>query len=295
MKNAFADCHPLVSFVYFALVLFFSMFLMHPAFLAVSLGGAVTYSVCLRGKAAVRFFLKYTLPLFLITALLNPAFNHEGVTVLSYLWDGNPLTLESIAYGAAAAVMLVSVLGWFSCYNEIMTSDKFVYLFGRVVPSLSLVLSMTLRFVPRFKAQLKAIASAQRCLGYGAGGRNILSRARHGLRLLGVLAGWALESSVETADSMKSRGYGLPGRTAFSIYRLDRRDLRFLLFFAVCGLYLFLGGLLGGMRFQYFPSLNGANSLYSVSLLAVYLSLCLSPVIFSRKETKKWKAIRSGT
>ena len=35
----------------------------------------------------------------------NPAFDHEGATLLAYLPSGNPLTLESIAYGVAAAVM----------------------------------------------------------------------------------------------------------------------------------------------------------------------------------------------
>jgi energy-coupling factor transport system permease protein len=46
--------------------------------------------------------------------------------------------------------MLAAVISWFSCYNAVMTSDKFVYLFGRVIPALSLILSMTLRFVPKF-------------------------------------------------------------------------------------------------------------------------------------------------
>jgi energy-coupling factor transport system permease protein len=46
----------------------------------------------------------------------------------------NPLTLESIFYGLAAAVMLAAVVLWFGCYNEVMTSDKFIYLFGRVIP-----------------------------------------------------------------------------------------------------------------------------------------------------------------
>ena len=51
--------------------------------------------------------------------------------------------------------MLASVVLWFSSYNEVMTSDKFVYLFGRVIPALSLVLSMSLRFIPKFKAQMQ--------------------------------------------------------------------------------------------------------------------------------------------
>ena len=98
-------------------------------------------------------------------ALVNPAFNHEGATILTYLPSGNPLTLESMLYGVAAAVMLASVVLWFSSYNEVMTSDKFVYLFGRVIPALSLVLSMALRFIPKFKAQMQTVSEAQACIG----------------------------------------------------------------------------------------------------------------------------------
>ena len=105
------------------------------------------------------------LPMALMAALINPAFNHEGATLLAYLPSGNPLTLESIAYGFAAAAMLAAVVLWFSCYTAVMTSDKFVYLFGRVIPALSLVLSMTLRFVPKFKAQIQVVSEAQRCVG----------------------------------------------------------------------------------------------------------------------------------
>ena len=67
------------------------------------------------------------LPVFLISAAVNPLFNHQGITLILYLKNGNPLTLESILYGLAAGVMLVSVLNWFSCYQVVMTSDKFIY------------------------------------------------------------------------------------------------------------------------------------------------------------------------
>ena len=72
-----------------------------------------------------------------------------------YLKNGNPLTLESILYGLAAGIMLVSVLNWFSCYQVVMTSDKFIYLFGKVIPAMSLIFSMVLRFVPKFKNGIK--------------------------------------------------------------------------------------------------------------------------------------------
>ena len=47
------------------------------------------------------------------------------------------------------------------------------------------------------------------------------------MRALSVTVTWALENAVVTADSMKSRGYGLPGRTAFARQRFDGRDRRF--------------------------------------------------------------------
>ena len=144
-KDAFSGYHPTINFLYYALVLLFSMCLMHPVYLAISLTGALAYDIYLKGRKAVRFAVMGLLPMAALAALVNPAFNHEGATILTYLPSGNPLTLESMFYGVAAAVMLASVVLWFSSYNEVMTSDKFVYLFGRVIPALSLVLSMALR------------------------------------------------------------------------------------------------------------------------------------------------------
>ncbi len=295
MRDSFSTYHPAVNFLYFTLVLLFSMFFMHPVCLGLSLLCAFSYSVYLRGGKALRFNLKYMLPMLIVAALINPAFNHEGGTILTYLRDGNPLTLESIAYGIAAAVMLITVICWFSCYNAVMTSDKFVYLFGRVIPAMSLILSMTLRFVPRFKAQLKVVSQAQKCVGRDISNGSLLQRVRHGVRILSVMVTWALENAIETADSMKSRGYGLSGRTAFSIYSFDSRDKKMLLFLLVFGGYIIAGSVQGGLYYRYFPTMKGVGAeLYPVSLYLCYLALCISPVIINTKEEWKWKAIRSG-
>lgn len=292
--NEFKTYHPIVNFVYFVFVIGFSMFFMHPVCLAVSLVSAFAYSVILKGKKAVRTNLIYMLPVVLAAALINPAFNHEGVTILEYLPGDNPLTLESIAYGIGAAVMIISVICWFSCYNEIMTSDKFIYLFGRIIPSLSLVLSMTLRFVPKFSAQLKTVINAQRCIGRDMSNGSIIQRAKHGISVMSIMVTWALENAVETADSMKSRGYGLPGRSAFSIFTFDKRDRRALFLIMALGIYTFAGNLTGGMYFRYFPSLKGNGfSIFSMSVFTAYFVLCIFPVVIEISEVRKWKAIKS--
>ncbi|HIU49034.1 MAG TPA: energy-coupling factor transporter transmembrane protein EcfT [Candidatus Avimonoglobus intestinipullorum] len=290
---AFSRYHPAVNFLYFALVLVCSMFFMHPVCLAISLVCSFAYSVKLNGKRALKFNLAYLLPLLLVSALINPAFNHEGVTILAYLPSGNPLTLESIAYGIAAACMIVSVICWFSCYNAVMTSDKFIYLFGRIIPALSLIFSMVLRFVPRFKAQVRVVSDAQKCIGRDVSNGGIIQRAKHGLTILSIMVTWALENAIETADSMKSRGYGRPGRTAFSIYTFDARDGKALLAIGAAGLYTIAGAVLGGMEFRFFPSMKGIGlTPYSASVFIVYLVLCTIPLFIEFWEDRTWKAIR---
>ena len=292
--SEFKTYHPIVNFTYFVLVIGFSCFFMHPACLCISLVCGFTYSVMLKGKKAIKNNLIYMLPMLVIMALINPAFNHEGATVLMYLPSGNPLTYESVIYGLCASVMIVSVICHFGCYNEVMTSDKFIYLFGRIIPAMSLIISMTLRFVPRFKAQLRVVSNAQRCMGCDVSNGSILERARHGINILSIMITWSLENAIETADSMKARGYGIAGRTAFSIFTFDKRDKKALICILLLGIYTFAGNLMGGMYFNFFPSIKMAKaSLFNISVFVAYCLLCVCPVIIELWEVRKWKALRS--
>ena len=297
MKNrdAFSGYHPTINFLYFALVLLFSMCLMHPAYLLVSLLGALSYDILLKGRKAVRFAAAGLLPMALLAALVNVAFNHEGMTILTYLPSGNPLTIESMYYGLAAAVMLASVVLWFSSYNEIMTSDKFVYLFGRVIPALSLVLSMALRFIPKFTAQMKTVSEAQTCIGCDTKTGSLPKRLSNAVKIFSIMVTWSLENAIETADSMRSRGYGLPNRTTFSIYRFDSRDKTALAWLLFCGAYILSGWMAGGTYFRYYPTVKSAAiSPMNASFLLVYLALVLTPVILDRKEARVWQSSKSA-
>ena len=286
----FKTYHPIVNLIYFVFIIGFSCFFMHPLCLGVSFVCAFLYSVMLKGKRQIKTNLFIMVPLLVGTGAINPVFNHQGITILSYLPGGNPLTLESIIYGLAAGTMIITVIGWFSCYNEIMTSDKFIYLFGKIIPSLSLVISMTLRFVPRFSAQLKTVVNAGKCIGQDISRGSIVKRAKCGLGILSVMTTWSLENAIETADSMKARGYGYPGRTAFSIYNFDKRDKNTLCIILFLGVYIIFGGIKGAMNFSYFPFVKGAEtSLFGISVFAAYMLFCSYPLIIELLEVRKWK------
>lgn len=292
--SEFKNYHPIVNFVYFLFAIVFSCFFLHPVTLAISLVCGFAYSVVLKGAKQVKKNLIYMVPALLLIALINPVFNHEGATILAYLPSGNPLTLESVYYGLVSAAMIISVVLLFLCFNDVMTSDKIIYLFGRIVPSLSLIFSMTLHFIPRFTARLKETANSQKSVGRDVSNGGIIKRAKSGLSVLSIMVTWSLENAVDTSDSMKARGYGLPGRTAFSVYSFSKRDAKILAFVLILAAYVIVGGIKGETYFACFPSIQVAGfSAYGLTVFAAYLALLSLPIIIELSEVIKWKSIHS--
>lgn len=196
-----------MTLTFFVSVIVLCVLVQQPIVQAVGLMGAVLYYLCLRRRDAWRLLVAMMLALVVLAAI-NPLFNTLGDTVLFTYLGTRPYTLEALAYGASTAVMFVSVMLWFACYAQVMSTDKFTYLFGRRAPALTLVLTMTLRLVPSYVRKARQISTARRCAGLSMTQGSMRERARDGASLLSALTSWALEGAVTTADSMRSRGYG---------------------------------------------------------------------------------------
>lgn len=196
-----------MTLTFFVSVIVLCVLVQQPIVQAVGLMGAVLYYLCLRRRDAWRLLVTMMLALVVLAAI-NPLFNTLGDTVLFTYLGTRPYTLEALAYGASTAVMFVSVMLWFACYAQVMSTDKFTYLFGRRAPALTLVLTMTLRLVPSYVRKARQISMARRCAGLSMTQGSMRERARDGASLLSALTSWALEGAVTTADSMRSRGYG---------------------------------------------------------------------------------------
>ena len=159
--KAFKRCHPSVNFIFFAAVIVFSMLLNHPVFIGISLVSALLNAVWLKGKDVLKTFFLFLLPLLIFVTVINALFAHYGVTVLYIFKNGNDLTLEALAYGSATGALVVTMMLWFVSYNEVVTEDKFMHLFGKRMPHLALLILMVLRFVPLYINQIKEVASAR--------------------------------------------------------------------------------------------------------------------------------------
>ena len=219
----FEKCHPAVNFIYFATVIAGMITFQHPVFLLISFVCAFIYSIKRNGWKAL-IFNTVLLPFIAAYAFYYSSYNHFGVTVLQQNMIGNNMTLESLVYGFVLGFVVAGVLIWFSCVYSVFTTDKVVYLFGKVSPRLSLFLAIILRMVPRIKKEAKKINTAQRGIGRGANQGNLFRRLRNSIRILSMLITWTIDSLTVASESMRSRGSTLRGRKAFSIYRFDNRD-----------------------------------------------------------------------
>ncbi|MEG2174863.1 MAG: energy-coupling factor transporter transmembrane component T, partial [Oscillospiraceae bacterium] len=192
--------------------------------------------------------------------------------------------------GLVAAGMMVACMLWFFCYNEVVTSDKFLDIFGRIVPTAALIASMTLRLIPKLVGQIKTIADSQSTMGLTVTSGSLWHRAKSCARILSILVTWALEDAVITSDSMHARGYGSRKRTHFTPFVFCRRDLRMLALIGALALLSLAAYVLRIGRMLYYPVLNGLRyDGVAIVCYAAFLLLGLLPVIITAREDAKWK------
>ena len=228
----------------------------------------------------------------IVGAALNPLFMHNGVTVLFVLND-NPITLEAALFGLSSGIMIAAVLMWFASFNQIMTSDKLLYIFGSVSPKVALILSMTLRYIPLYKQQIRKINNAQKAMGLYKD-ENLIDKLKGGIRIFSVMVTWALENGVITADSMTARGYGIGRRSRFAIFKWEKQD------YALLGVSLALlivagvAGATGRFSIEWYPAIVPAEGgIIAAISFAAYLILCLIPDYLQIKEETRWRSLQS--
>lgn len=293
MRDAFTECHPVVNFVFYMGALVMGMCFLHPLFLVLSLFCSMAYYGVV--KRQVLKYLGSMLGIFILLSVVNPLFNTQGEHVLFSYFGGRAYTLEALCYGMALAGMLLTILTWFATYNEVMTDDKFLYCFGKLSPSLSLILTMVLRLVPSFQKKCDQIAGARRCIGKSVENGTTYEKAEHGLTIVSALTSWALEGGVVMADSMRSRGFGSGKRTCFSIYFMRGQDRRLIALMGVLMTVIFFSSLKGGTNVTYTPVLSFSGRANPWTLLggAAYFIFLSIPTVLSLKEAVTWHILRS--
>ncbi len=294
--DEFSTFHPINNMIFFLGAIIMGMFFLHPVFVVVNLFASIIYLFIVKKRKAFKDLLWVLIVLVIIT-FINPFFNPSGKTVLFMIFITRPYTLEALIYGLALGGMASSILCWFACYNAVMTSDKFIYAFGKLLPSISLILSMILRLIPNLIRKSKQISNARACIGMaGNSSTSTKEKLKNGAVVLSTLTSWSLEGGIVTADSMKARGYGaVKKRTSFQEYKYGVRNIVLTIILGILIFIVIFCAANNGTYAMYTPELKLTwfGDWYMLIGTIVYAIFLFIPSIVDIKEIVKWQILRS--
>lgn len=261
------EWHPSVSAVLLLSLMLLSAFSTEPWVILCSLAGGLTFCAMTGGA---KNQLKTTLFVVAVFTVTNPLFSHRGEQVLFYL-NHNAVTLDAILLGARIGGMLAASLCWFSAFGRVLDTERLVYLLGKAFPKTAMLLSSALRMIPLAKRRFTAVGEAREAADLGGEGGT--ARMRFAGGNLSVSLGMTLESAVQSGNSMKARGFGLPGRTAYTLFRFAPRD----------------GVLLAGVLFL--TVLSAWGILFEIPVLFICFGvLCALPSLGEGREKLRWRS-----
>lgn len=317
MTDEFSRYHPVVNLIFYLLVLGTTMFQMNVGLVFISLFSAVVYYFMLKKTEGLKYC-AVVVGIIIVSAIINPLFSHKGGTLLFYLFTGNPVTLESIIYGLISAIIIGAMLLWFSTFNQVMGVERILGAIGKVLPNVSLLITMIMRFIPQYTRHQRKVSMVNKVNKRNYGEKiNLLNREKtekenvieackkqkkkngidkiidsikEGSRTFSITTTWALENSIYTADSMKARGFGTGRRTNYSNYKFQKRDYLLMGWLVILWLVVVFSLEREKVYTYYYPFIQVKNN---VVVYLIYGLLCLTPVLINVKEEIRWLILKS--
>ena len=272
MENNFSKLHPLSNIVFFIFMIIFSMFTMNPILVGIMLLESYVYFIYLNGFRSSKKLLFLVIPILIFSCIIIPFFSHNGVTPLFYIND-MPFTLETVIFGLVTGGVLMSVIMWLQTATNIIDNEKFLYLTGRLFPTLALIVSMSFRMIPLFIRRYREIGEAQYGIGRNPKDMKAINRFKFTIKKVSILISWSLENSMNTTMSMESRGYGVRRRSSFHLYQFKKKDAIFMIVIFALLIFPFITLVTNGFKVYFFPEMDllkvGINQVISYCLIGI--------------------------
>lgn len=288
-QSRFSSIHPLPCFIYYIGGMALSMTIFHPIFLLSSGIIAIVINYIVDKGKNLKKSLKFYIFIGVLIVVINPLISNNGETILFYLFN-KKITLESFVYGMTMMFSLLTILTMFLSFNEIISQDKFLYLFSNISPNVSLLLMMTIRFVPLLKKRIEEIIMVQKTKGIDLKSGKMKDRAKNSMKIMNILLSWSLEESIDTAKSMKARGYGIEkNRSFYHEYKMDVLDWTLLVFILTIIFILLFLWHRKYISFQIYPLVDkiyfGKRELFAYLLFIIYFCI---PIGIEGIDRLKW-------
>ncbi|MFQ6794249.1 MAG: energy-coupling factor transporter transmembrane component T [Thomasclavelia sp.] len=272
----FKQSHPIVLLVYFLSIITLMVIQSH---YLVIIAGFISSLYLFDQVDRQSFFkmIKYYIGLLILITITNPLFVSEGYDIL-YQNDLFVITKQALVYGFIFGLLIITLLTIFKVMKYYLTDSHVIYLFGSILPTLGLVISMSLNLIERLKLQYQKIKEANNLLP----SKNKIKKQ---LDMLLILVAYAFESSLDMVNSMNSRGYGRKHRSSFHLYQFRKDDLLKIVIIFILDLICFVGYFNFYRDFYYYPIVMSYHFKWlDLVFMICFGSLIILPLLFKGEK-----------
>jgi len=226
---------------------------------------------------------------FFIVIINTLASQHGSHILLSFtnipIFGVLTISLESLVFGISMSLRLMATISAFAIITLTVNPDDLLQTILLLKFPYRTVLTTTIaiRFIPCLFADIDTLQDSLRTRGYKMDDQRFLNRIKRRAALVLHLLSNSLERSIQSAESMESRGFGLNGKkTFYKTVKTTRVDYLFILLsVSLFILFLFMWTQNIG-TYSYYPSLTPISITLSYVLTAVFIMfLVASPAVFS--------------
>lgn len=228
-----------------------------------------------------------------IITVTNPLFVHRGATILFFLFN-KPITLEAFIYGFFMGIMMATVIYLFQNFQVSVESEQFFYLFGKRFSKTVLILTLVFRFIPLLQQYFQELNQTQKAI-QRTQKRSFKERAAYGFDLFGNLFSWSVENAMDTADSMKARGYGSKTRSSRLSYSWRITDTLWLMLILFFASFFIFEIIKNRYVFNYYPYCDNIYRQIQQNwpdYLLIVVVACL-PLLKRLQEVTLWNILKS--
>lgn len=207
-------------------------------FVSLGIFGIFTVAVMLLSKIPIKLYLKnikVIIPIIIFTAILNVFYIKSGIVLLDVwkitIWSGGVTKATFMAVRVLLLVLISSVLTYVTTPTDLTDGLerlfkplKFIGL-GEAVHTMSMMMTIALRFIPTLIEETDKIMNAQKARGADLETGSIAKKVKALLPILIPLLISSVRRAYELAEAMECRCYnGGKGRVRMKQLTLHSRD-----------------------------------------------------------------------
>jgi energy-coupling factor transport system permease protein len=289
MENRLERFHPLVPFLYYGGSLSLFLLFLHPVFLPLGFILILIINYMQDRLTGVRTWLFLMLTTVVLIMVMNPLFNERGRHLLFVIAD-HRITLEAVIYGGMNALSIVSVMAVFISYNLIMTPNKLLFLFAKFLHQFAVLLMLTLRFIPLMRRRLEDIMMVQQSKGLSVTHGPWSAKLKNGMLYVQALLTYSLEEAIQTADSMKARGYGMGHRTSYEYFKIRKADITAIIYLSILFITIVFARFSGYGFLTVYPVMESWQLAWQdMVTLMLYMLFLSFPLLVEIGEMLRWR------